>query len=265
MAQTTLLMTKNDFEGIASAIITKYVCGADLDIKFYNYKTSKEILDNDSKGYSTIFVTGLKNGDKIDNNVALIANNFESYYVRLAQIFFEDFSNPSLIEFKKNATAYINWSWFDKKLYYGKNIDELSKYLGKQEVIDKIAERISNLEELVTEEEKNMLVFIKKVMTNNIKNKKYDIKEIDNKKFAVTYAEVYEIELANYILSQEKDIEAVVIFNMNTKIARIKTAKNIDLSDKILSMGGIVNSNGGTIKFGNTFDNTIFMSIISNL
>ena len=33
----------------------------------------------------------------------------------------------------------------------------------------------------------------------------------------------------------------------------------------ISEAGGLTNSNGGTIRFGPTFDQTIFMSILNNL
>ena len=102
-------------------------------------------------------------------------------------------------------------------------------------------------------------------MTNNIQNKRYEILNVNNKVFAVTYAEMYEIELANHILSQEKNIDAVVIFNMTTKIARIKTARGISMERAIVDAGGLTNSNGGTIRFGPAFDKTIFMSILNKL
>ena len=34
-------LTKNDFEGIASAILSKYVYGDNIDIKFFNYRFKK--------------------------------------------------------------------------------------------------------------------------------------------------------------------------------------------------------------------------------
>ena len=149
-------------------------------------------------------------------------------------LFPEDFiNNESLKIFYENAAAYIDWSWADKQLYYGKNIDELSKYLGKIEIIDKIAERLSTKENIITNIEKEMLVFAKKIMTNSIQSKKYAIENVKDKKYAIAYTDAYEIELANHILSQEKDIDAVIIVNMNTKIARIKTAKGVNLEKQI--------------------------------
>lgn len=267
MSNKLLLLTKNDFEGMASAIITKYIYGDNVDIKFYNYKAPATQLTNDLKDYHMFFAVGLQNSANISNASAQIqATGFEDFYNKLSEVFPEDFSNNStLIEFKENASSYIDWSWSQKKLYYGKNIDELAKYIDKLEVIDKVAERISKLEPIVTDIEKEMLIFAKKIMTTNIQNKRYEIKIVNGKKFAVTYGEMYEIELANHILSQEKDIDAVVIFNMTTKIVRIKTAKGVNYSEQISQAGGLTNSNGGTIKFGNMFDNTIFMSILNKL
>lgn len=267
MNNRLLLLTKNDFEGMASAIITKYIYGDNVDIKFYNYKTPAIQLINDLKDYNMFFAVGLQNSANISSiSTQIQATGFEDFYKKLSTIFPEDFSNnTTLLEFKENVSAYIDWSWSQKNLYYGKNIDELAKYVGKQEIIDKIAERISKLEPIVTETEKEMLMFAKKIMTNNIQNKRYEIRIVNDKKFAITYGESYEIELANYILAQETNIDAVVIFNMTTKIARIKTAKGVNLSTQISQAGGLTNSNGGTIKFGNMFDNTIFMSILDKL
>lgn len=261
-----LLITKNDFEGIASAILLKYIHGNNIDTQFYSYKAPVNHYQEDASKYEMVIAVGLKNASYL--NIAselLVCNCFEDLYVKCNEMYPEDFNNPSLDTFKENVTAYIDWSWAEKRLYFGKNIDELSKYLGKQEIIDKIAERISLKEEIVTETEKEMLIFAKKIMTNNIQNKRYEIVAIGNKKFAVTYGEMYEIELANHILAQEIDIDAVVIFNMTTKIARIKTARGVNMEKSIQDAGGLTNSNGGTIKFGTAFDRTIFMSILNKL
>ena len=261
-----LLITKNDFEGIASAILLKYSNGDNIDTQFYSYKAPVNHYQEDASKYEMVIAVGLKNASYL--NIAselLVCNCFEDLYVKCNEMYPEDFNNPSLDIFKENVTAYIDWSWAEKRLYFGKNIDELSKYLGKQEIIDKIAERISLKEEIVTETEKEMLIFAKKIMTNNIQNKRYEIVAIGNKKFAVTYGEMYEIELANHILAQEIDIDAVVIFNMTTKIARIKTARGVNMEKSIQDAGGLTNSNGGTIKFGTAFDRTIFMSILNKL
>lgn len=261
-----LLITKNDFEGIASAILLKYIYGDNIDTQFYSYKAPVTHYQDDASKYEMVIAVGLKNASYLNiNSELLICNCFENLYIKCNEMHPEDFDNTSLDIFKENVTAYIDWSWAEKRLYFGKNIDELSKYLGKQEIIDKIAERISLKKEIVTETEKEMLVFAKKIMTNNIQNKNYEIITIGDKKFAVTYGEMYEIELANHILSQEKDIDAVVIFNMVTKIARIKTAKGVNMEKSIQDAGGLTNSNGGTIKFGPAFDRTIFMSILSKL
>lgn len=261
-----LLATKNDFEGIACAILLKYIHGENVDMSFHNYKAPVTEIQNTAKQYEIVIAVGLKNANQINiNSELLTCNGFEDLYAQYKELYYEDFNNPSLNVFKDNVSAYIDWSWAQKRLYFGKNIDELSKYLGKVEMINKIAERISCNEDIITETEKEMLIFAKKIMTNNIQNKKYEIIEDEGKKFAVTYGEIYEIELANHILSQEKDIDAVIVFNMTTKIARIKTAKGVNMERAISNAGGLTNSNGGTIKFGPTFDKRIFMSIINIL
>lgn len=261
-----LLVTKNDFEGMASAILLKYIHGGNIDTKFYNYKAPVNSYQEDAAKYEMVIAVGLKNSKylRIDSQV-LLCNNFENLYTLSKGLYPEDFNNHSLDIFKRNVSAYIDWSWAEKKLYFGKNIDELSKHLSKQEMVDKIAERISLEQEIITDIEKEMLIFVKKIMTNVIQNKRYEIQTINNKKFAVTYGEMYEIELANHILNQEPDIDAVVIFNMTTKIARIKTAKGVNMERSIEDAGGLTNSNGGTIKFGPVFDKTIFTSILNKL
>lgn len=261
-----LLITKNDFEGMASAILLKYIHAENIDIKFYNYKAPVNSYQEDASKYEMVIAVGLKNSHylRIDSQT-LLCNNFEDLYRLSKGLYPEDFNNKSLDIFKENVSAYIDWSWAEKKLYFGKNIDELSKHLSKQEMVDKIAERISLEQEIITDIEKEMLIFVKKIMTNVIQNKRYEIQTINNKKFAITYGEMYEIELANHILNQEQDIDAVVIFNMTTKIARIKTAKGVNMEKSIEEAGGLTNSNGGTIKFGPVFDKTIFTSILNKL
>lgn len=261
-----LLLTKNDFEGMACAILLKYIHDENIDLSFHNYKASVNEMYDIAKSYEIVIAVGLKNMNQLKiNSEMLTCTNFEDLFTRCKDLYYEDFNNHSLDIFKENVSAYIDWSWSEKKLYFGKNIDELSKHLGKIDTINKVAERISQNEDLITNTEKELLIFAKKIMTNNIQNKRYEIINVNNKSFAVTYAEMYEIELANHILSQEKGIDAVVIFNMTTKIARIKTARGVSMERAISEAGGLTNSNGGTIRFGPTFDQTIFMSILNNL
>lgn len=270
MENRILHLTKNDFEGVASAILSKYIYGDNIDIKFFNYNSSSLQYEEDAKQYEYVIAVGLKNSYQLKKyNLELLeCKNFEEMYGHYSSLFPEDFKdNENLNIFYENVSAYIDWSWSDKQLYYGKNIDELCKYLGKIEVIEKIAERLSNGNEIVTNIEKEMLVFAKKIMTNSIQNKKY-IKTYNkktDKKIAITYSDAYEIELANHILSQEKDVDAVMIINMNTKIARIKTSKGVNLEKEIIEAGGITNSNGGTIKFGDLFDNNIFSTLLNKI
>lgn len=268
MNNRILHLTKNDFEGIASAILSKYIYGDNIDIKFFNYSSSSYQYEEDAKQYEYVIAVGLKNSYQLKKfNIQLLeCKNFQEMYQHYNTLFPEDFkNNSSLVTFYENAAAYIDWSWSDKHLYYGKNIDELCKYLGKIEVIDKIAERLSTKEEIVTKIEKEMLVFAKKIMTNTIQNKKYVVHQDGNRKYAITYSDTYEIELSNHILSQEKSIDAVIVINMNTKIARIKTAKGINLENEIIKAGGITNSNGGTIKFGELFDKEIFTALLNKI
>lgn len=268
MDNRILHLTKNDFEGIASAILSKYIYGDNIDIKFFNYSSSSLQYEEDAKQYEYVIAVGLKNSYQLKKfNIELLeCKNFEEMYNHYSTLFPEDFKdNKNLSIFYENAAAYIDWSWSDKQLYYGKNIDELCKYLGKIEIIEKIAERLSTGKDIVTNIEKEMLVFAKKIMTNSIQNKKYTIATGKNRKFAITYSDAYEIELANHILSQESSIDAVIIINMNTKIARIKTSKGVNLEKQIAEAGGITNSNGGTIKFGELFDQTIFTALLNKI
>ena len=242
MENRILHLTKNDFEGVASAILSKYIYGDNIDIKFFNYNSSSLQYEEDAKQYEYVIAVGLKNSYQLKKyNLELLeCKNFEEMYGHYSSLFPEDFKdNENLNIFYENVSAYIDWSWSDKQLYYGKNIDELCKYLGKIEVIEKIAERLSNGNEIVTNIEKEMLVFAKKIMTNSIQNKKYTktYNKKTDKKIAITYSDAYEIELANHILSQEKDVDAVMIINMNTKIARIKTSKGVNLEKEIIEAG----------------------------
>lgn len=262
-----LLLSKNDYNGIASAILCRYIFENNLDIVFHNYSASLETFNNiDFNSYKLIIIMGLKNANKIAVKTFnyLIANSFLELYDICKENFPEDFDNTKLNEFYQNSLAYIDWSWNEKGLYYGKNIDDLCKYLNKEEIIELIANRIANKEDIITKTDKDILLFVKKMMTNIIKENRYEVIEMNNKKFAVTYANNYEIELANYILSKEKDnICAVIIINMNTKIARIKAAKGFKLEKEISQSGGVVNSNGGTLKFGDIFDKSIYAMLLN--
>lgn len=250
---STLLIAKNDFSGIASAILLKVVLNKDLDISLYKYDCYMTEIQSDlrasKKRYDTIIFFGLKNMNVpvfTDANLHY-CHTFEDVK-NVYPIAYNEMANkyPNLKVFYEEITAYLDWSWKDKDMYYGRNLDDLSHYHNKSSFIDKIVDRIFNNKELVDNVDREILLFLKKNTSYYINNKKYSIIKKDGKNIAITISETNEIELANKIIEFE-NVDAVYLINLEKGLLRVKT-DNEDIKRKILKKRGRINSNGGTLK-----------------
>lgn len=265
-----LLLVKNDFEGIASAILLSVLFKHRIDIKFYRYEVEHTELE--TAGYDYIYAIGIKNIDKIETSYKCLTV-FEKF-IELVEILKADREDlfikyKQLNVFCEHALAYLDWTWQDNKIYYGKNIDELSKYFNKNELVRNIADKIINDKEIINAIERQMIIFSKKIMTNYIDKKNYYIVEKDGVKLAYAFSEMNEIELANKIIEKE-NVDAVVLANLNNRIIRIKAnKKNKNFTDDILKLNGHANSNGGTLKISDeTYDKVhclVFDEILNTL
>ena len=265
-----LLLVKNDFEGIASAILLSVLFKHKIDIKFYRYEVEHTELE--TAGYDYIFAIGIKNIDKIETSYKCLTV-FEKF-IELVEILKAD-REDLFIEYKQlnvfceHALAYLDWTWQDNKLYYGKNIDELSKYFNKADLVRNITDKIINNKEIINNMERQMIIFSKKIMTNYIERKNYSVVEDNGIKLAYTFCEVNEIELANKIIENE-NVDAVVLANLNNRIIRIKTnKKSNNFTNEISQLKCHANSNGGTLKISDeTYDKVhclVFDEILNTL
>lgn len=270
----TLLIARNEFEGIASAILINTIKNNNLDIEFYKYDHNNFKYE---KEYNKVFIIGLKNAKniKIKAEEIVIFNSFQEVY----DYFYNNYSNKFQIYKQlnvlcKHTNAYLDWTWKDKKMYYGKNIDELSKYFNKTTLVRNITNKILNYkdimnkEDIISEAEKQLIVFSKKIMTNYINKKNYFVIENNKYKYVCAFCEVYEIELANKML-ETTGADIAILVNLNNNIVRIKSANKNEFEDKILNANGHINSNGGTLKLNDNvakqIRNLAFNSIIETL
>lgn len=267
----TLLIAKNDFEGIASLIVlnTIFKSQSGLDMTLCKYETNLDTID--TSNYSIIFAVGMKDIEKLKGTgKAIFAfNSFDEVYHLAKNTYTDTFNNYSQLEvFCTHAKAYLDWSWQNTELYYGKNIDELSKYYNKIDLINTITDRIINGEEIITAIEKQIIVFSKKIISNYIEKNNYQIINHDGKKFACSYCESNEIELANKILKMT-DVDAVILVNLNINLIRIKTREKNQFKDIIIKLNGHANNNGGTLKISDdklkVINSLIFEDVVKNL
>lgn len=268
--KNNLLLVKSNFEGLATAILLNVILEKDLDIRFYKYDAviTKQDLDDD---YKKTFISDLRLVSNIKDNSITQTFGLKGMNIYLSLIYTEQVMKyeKELTTFMQHCLAYIDWSWKKKELYYGKNIDELSKHFSKQYLIDLITNRILKHENIIKDSDIQLILFSKKLITHYINDKQYNIIENNNIKIAYTFCDIYEIELANKILNNEPDIDIVILANLNTKIIRIKPRDKDAFKDEILNMNGYINSNGGTIKISdgtiNQINDLIFNNIINKL
>jgi hypothetical protein len=271
--------TTNDFEGMACAILSKYIFGDNITIKYIepapmpgNFNTALDALDIDI----SLLIVSVKMSPIVNSKYNLIQATshkmFDEFYRKFESMFPESFKNNSaLTTFKENARAYLDWTWKAKSLYLGKNIDDLSKSYDKEYLVSKMATRISQKQHVVTDAEKEILKFDKHKMTKYIESKKVSYLTTSNYSYGIIYADQHNIEAANVILNKH-NIEIAVVINMDTKLALFKCNANklskekIDKFKKLLEdAGGITQKNGGSIKFDGAFDQTIFTALTNKL
>ena len=268
--KNNLLLVKSNFEGLATAILLNVILEKDLDIRFYKYDAviTKQDLDDD---YKKTFISDLRLVSNIKDNSITQTFGLKGMNIYLSLIYTEQVMKyeKELTIFMQHCLAYIDWSWQKKELYYGKNIDELSKHFSKQYLIDLITNRILEHENIIKDSDIQLILFSKKLITHYINDKQYNIIENNNIKIDYNFCDIYEIELANKILNNEPDIDIVILANLNTKIIRIKPRDKDAFKDEILNMNGYINSNGGTIKISdetiNQINDLIFNNIINKL
>lgn len=267
----TLLIARNDFEGIASSILLNVLFEKRIDIMLYKYEQIDFDIDYN---YEQVIVVGLKYYNIIDKQLSkdikfVCYDNYNSLYeycLKHKNDYFLRYNNLNIL--CEHISSYLNWTWKEKELYYAKNIDELSKFNNKNEVINVITDRILKDEKLVTDLDKELIILSKKMITNYTKKKKYYLKEHNGIKFAYAFCEINEIELANKLI-ESHNVDVVILANLNTGLIRIKTKEKNMFKDKILNMNGHVNSNGGTIKIDDNIvkkiNDMLFNNIIATL
>ena len=269
----TIHITKNDFEGMACAILSKYLFENNLDIKFASKYIPKLALERkiDINSHCFIIISGIK--EQINKNIPIIqADTFKELYNKLNILFPKEFDNQTLKLFKEHVDAYLDWSWKEKELYLAKNIDELTKSMEKKDIIDNIAKRIFNKELLITDNERAIIKAEKKKMTNSIEDRHLITQKIGNYNVVITFAENYKNELANVLINKDiKGFKAdiVYIIDMHMGYAFVKYCKSNKMKNfnkKLEDMGASIEKNNtAIIKFGNTFVKTIVNSLTKNL
>lgn len=267
----TLLIAKNDFEGIASLIVlnTIFKNKSGLDMTLCKYDTNLDTIDTND--YSIIFVVGIKDIKKLKSSGKAVYcfNSYDEVYNLAKNTYTDAFNSYNQLEvFCTHAKAYLDWSWQSSELYYGKNIDELSKYYNKIDLINTITDRIINGEEIITPVEKQIIIFSKKIMSNYIEKNNFHLVEHNGKSFACSFCENHEIELANMIL-KTINVDAVILVNLNTHLIRIKTREKDEFKDIITQLNGHTNNNGGTLKISDdklkAINSLIFKDVLDKI
>lgn len=269
----TIHITKNDFEGMACAILSKFIFGNNVDIDIASRFIPKFALDQkiDINSHNLIITSGIN--EKTDKDILTIeVDSFKELYDKLSIMFPKEFDNQTLRLFKEHTEAYIDWSWRDKQLYLGKNIDELTKSMEKEDVIENIASRIANKELLITETEKAIIKAEKNRMTNSIEDRHLRTRKIGNYNAVFAFAENYKNELANILINKDiKGFKADIVFiiDMHMGYTFVKYSKHPKMKDfykKLQDMGASTgNNNTAIIKFGTMFDNMIITSLTKNV
>lgn len=258
--------TSNDYEGMACAILSTYIFGNSIKIIHCDKKASCKITK-----HKQIFITGIDcNTDEDPSLVHCKGKYFFNEFLKKIKMSFPEYfiNNSALDTFIEHSKAYIDWSWNTKQLYYGKNLDELSKLYGRDATIMSTANRISTVDHIVSDQEKEILKFEKYRMNQYIDSKEIEIMLVGKFRYGIVYADQYVAEISNWLLKKHK-VDVAVVINMSNKIATYKYNKSnknmLGFNKKLENIGANITNNGGIVKFKSTFDKSIFLSLVGNI
>ncbi|MGL5507919.1 MAG: hypothetical protein ACRDB0_08465 [Paraclostridium sp.] len=262
-----LHVLNSNFEGIACAILSKYIFGDNIELHTMNDKASEHDIKQKiaSDNYSLVIISmGQK---EIDLTVpAIQSQSFKDLYNKLSIPYADYFDNQTLKLYYENICAYLDWSWNSKKLYLGKNLDDLSKIMDRSDIIDNVANRIIDKELIVSSQEKKLLKLEKTRLSKYIEERKYMWHNTKDIKALFVYAEKHMIETANTLI--QKDVDIVFVIDMNAGIVIIKYNQNKAhiLKKKLEDIGATLTRTGSAyLNIGRTYDNTITNSIAARL
>lgn len=263
--KNNLLIVRSGFEGLATAILLNVILEKDLDIKFYNYDALITKDDIDVNHYKKTFVADLTLANNIKDSSVIQTIKLQGMNICLSFMYTDQLMKyeKELSIFMQHCLAYIDWSWKKKELYYGKNIDELSKYYNKQYIIELISNRILEHKPIINDNDIQLILLSKRLITHYTNDKQYRIVTKNNIKIAYTTCDIYEIELANRILNKEPDVDIVILANLNRNIIRIKPRNKDAFKEEILNINGYINRISDTSI--NMINDLLFNDIINKL
>lgn len=257
------LITHTDLDGISNVILLN-LCHVkfEYELKEINelYDYFNDFITTDLSVYSDIYVTDLSlNEDiyKLINNskykdkfkifdhhkTHLFASLYPNVYIDLNEcgtsIFYNYLKNiyninkSSIEEYVEHVKNLDIWLWQEKNDLMAKNLDVLLSIYGKEEFIKEMTKRLrKNSEFKLNNFEKKYLKLQQTKIDDYIQRKENELIKIkyDNYVAGLLFASRHKSELGNTICVNHKEIDFIIMINMEGGISLRAIKDNIDLS-----------------------------------
>ena len=257
------LITHTDLDGISNVILLN-LCNVEFE---YELKEISELNDylnvfinTDLSIYSDIYITDLSLNEDIyklinsskykdkfkifdHHKTHLFAKDYKNVYIDInncgTSLFYDylkniyDIGRDSVAKYVEHVLNLDLWLWIEKNDIMAKNLDMLISIYGKEEFIKEMTKRlkINDIFKL-SSFEKKYLNLKQNIIDEYILKKEEELIKIkyENYLAGLVFASRYKSELGNTLCTRHKELDFVIIINMEGGISLRAIKDSVDLS-----------------------------------
>lgn len=288
------LITHTDLDGISNVILLN-LCNVKFEYELKEISELKEYLKSFIKteinNYSDIYITDFSLNEEIyeiinssnhkdkfkifdHHKTHLFAKDYKNVYIDLNEcgtsVFYNylksiyNISKDSVDKYVEHVLNLDLWLWQEKEDMIAKNLDMLISIYGKEEFIKEMTKRLKrNSDFKLNNFEKKYLKLKQNIIDEYILKKDKELIKIkyDNYLIGLVFASKYKSELGNTLCNKHKELDFVIMINMEGGISFRGIKENIDLS----IVSSKINGGGHKLASGAPIPDTSKMDFIKSI
>ena len=257
------LITHTDLDGISNVILLN-LCNIEFE---YELKEISELNDylkffmnTDLSIYSDIYITDLSLNEDIyklinsseykdkfkifdHHKTHLFAKDYKNVYIDInncgTSLFYNylkniyDIGKDSVAKYVEHVLNLDLWLWIEKNDIMAKNLDMLISIYGKEEFVKEMTKRLKRNDIFkLSSFEKKYLNLKQSIIDEYILKKEEELIKIKYEKYlaGLVFASRYKSELGNTLCTRHKELDFVIIINMEGGISLRAIKDGVDLS-----------------------------------
>lgn len=257
------LITHTDLDGISNVILLN-LCNVEFE---YELKEISELNDyltvfinTDLSIYSDIYITDLSLNEDIyklinsseykdkfkifdHHKTHLFAKDYKNVYIDInncgTSLFYNylkniyDIGKDSVAKYVEHVLNLDLWLWIEKNDIMAKNLDMLISIYGKEEFVKEMTKRLKRNDIFkLSSFEKKYLNLKQSIIDEYILKKEEELIKIkyENYLAGLVFASRYKSELGNTLCTRHKELDFVIIINMEGGISLRAIKDSVDLS-----------------------------------